>query len=123
MDSNSTSKSQSPIPPIQIPPPSTPTPAPAVVAVSVPVVATDDTYVYIALKASLYGQDCSVFGLNDDEIRAIFNRFHCSSTQIPNGFLVKSPVIPLLNSLSQLGYKVVCTTGEAEIVWTMQREI
>jgi hypothetical protein len=36
-------------------------------------------------------------------------------------FLPGSP-IQVINTLSELGYKVVSSTGEAEVVWTLQRE-
>ncbi|KAK7870508.1 hypothetical protein R5R35_002913 [Gryllus longicercus] len=40
-----------------------------------------------------------------------------------NGVIIKGAAMDVINSLSELGYHVVCSTGEAEIVWTMQREI
>lgn len=114
-------ESPSPQPPSQQPPIAQ---IPAVVAVPVPVVpATEGAFCYIAVKSSLYAEDCAVFGLNNDEIRALSNRYSYGSTQIANGVLIKTHAIALMNSLSQLGYKVICSTGETEIVWTMAREI
>lgn len=37
--------------------------------------------------------------------------------------LFPGPPVQVINTLSELGYKVVCTTGEAEVVWTLQREV
>lgn len=31
--------------------------------------------------------------------------------------------LSVINALAELGYKVVCSTGEAEILWTLQREV
>jgi len=38
-------------------------------------------------------------------------------------FVFAGPPIAVINTLSELGYKVVCSTGEAEVVWTLQREV
>jgi hypothetical protein len=38
-------------------------------------------------------------------------------------FVFPGPPIAVVNTLSELGYKVVCSTGEAEVVWTLQREV
>jgi hypothetical protein len=38
-------------------------------------------------------------------------------------WLFPGPPVQVINTLSELGYKVVCSTGEAEIVWTLQREV
>jgi hypothetical protein len=38
-------------------------------------------------------------------------------------WLFPGPTIQVINTLSELGYKVVCSTGEAEVVWTLQREV
>lgn len=38
-------------------------------------------------------------------------------------WLFTGPPIQVINTLSELGYKVVCSTGEAEVVWTLQREV
>lgn len=104
------------------PPPATATPN--LVTVPIPVLpAHEGTYVYVAVKGSLHAEDSAIFGLNNDEIRALADRFSFSSAQIVNGVLIKASLTNVLNSLSQLGYKVVCSTGENEIVWTMAREI
>ncbi|XP_018329391.1 uncharacterized protein LOC112903856 [Agrilus planipennis] len=78
---------------------------------------------YIAVKASLHSSDTAVFGLNDEEEIALAKRFEDYKKEVINGILLKTPPIDLINALSELGYKVVCTTGEAEIVWTMKRDI
>ncbi|KAK7870507.1 hypothetical protein R5R35_002913 [Gryllus longicercus] len=81
-------------------------------------------YYYIAVKGSLHATDCQVFGLNEDERDALSKRYSNSSAEvIMNGVIIKGAAMDVINSLSELGYHVVCSTGEAEIVWTMQREI
>nr|XP_023016291.1 uncharacterized protein LOC111505673 [Leptinotarsa decemlineata] len=81
------------------------------------------TYAYVAVKASLHSADSAVFGLSDVEIKALVKRFPNSKKEVINGVLLKAPPIEVVNALSQLGYRVVATTGEAEVVWTMQRDI
>lgn len=83
----------------------------------------DTSYVYIAVKGSLYLPDSAVFGLNETEIKALCNRFQQIKKEIINGIQLKAAPIAVVNALSELGYKVICTTGETEVVWTMQREI
>ncbi|XP_075213425.1 uncharacterized protein LOC142319718 isoform X2 [Lycorma delicatula] len=78
---------------------------------------------YIAVKASLHASDTSVFGLEPVEVTALFERFPGSSKDIINGVLIKGTPFQVINLLSELGYKVVCSSGEAEIVWTLCREI
>lgn len=81
-------------------------------------------YAYVAVKASVHASDSAVFGLNDDEINALCKKYNNSVRKdVINGILLKAAPIEVVNSLGQLGYKVVTTTGEAEIVWTMQREL
>jgi len=80
------------------------------------------TYYYIAVKGSLHAGDCSVFGLIPAEVQALSKRYP-SSIEVVNGMLIKGPPIAVINTLSELGYKVVCSTGEAEVVWTLQREV
>lgn len=81
-------------------------------------------YAYVAIKASVHATDSAVFGLNDDETNALSKKFNNSvKKEIINGILLKAPPIDVVNALGQLGYKVVTTTGEAEVVWTMQREL
>lgn len=81
-------------------------------------------YTYVAVKASIHATDSAVFGLNDDEINALSAKYNASVRKdIVNGILLKAAPITVVNALGQLGYKVVCTTGEAEVIWTMQREL
>lgn len=80
-------------------------------------------YAYVAVKASLHSSDSAVFGLSDEELKALITKFHNYRKDIINGVLLKATPIETVNALGELGYKVVCTTGEAEITWTMQREI
>lgn len=83
----------------------------------------EDGFVYIAIKGSLHANDCSVFGLGQEEIKAIVKKFPGSGSNVVNGVTIKSNVLQAINALSQLGYKVISTTGEAEITWTLQRDI
>ncbi|XP_050675947.1 uncharacterized protein LOC126972879 isoform X2 [Leptidea sinapis] len=83
---------------------------------------SEDGAVYIAIKGSLHANDCSVFGLGVDEITALTKRYPGSGAVV-NGVTMKTNVLQLINSMSQLGYKVVSSTGEAEITWTLQRDI
>lgn len=99
-----------------------------VVTMPIPVVPAaaninEGTFVYVAVKGSLHSMDSSVFGLSKEEVSALSKRFSNSSTAIVNGVNIKGPPIDVINSLSQLGYKIVCSTGETEVVWTMQREL
>ncbi|XP_055375547.1 uncharacterized protein LOC129608213 [Condylostylus longicornis] len=97
--------------------------SPNVVAIPVPVVPPpDDIYTYICVKGSLHDVNSSIFGLNGEEMSAMSKRFSKGTTEIVNGIMVRGPPIEVINTLSKLGYKVVCSTGEVEIVWTMQRE-
>lgn len=89
---------------------------------STSVASSTGIYAYVAVKASLHGDITSVFGLNQTEVSALSKRFQCK-TEVINGISLKAPPIVIVNALSQLGYKVVTSTGEAEIVWTMQREL
>lgn len=75
---------------------------------------------YVAVKASLHASETSVFGLDKDELSALSKRF-AISPEVINGYSLKSNPISVINSLSELGYKVVCSSGEAEIVWTLRR--
>lgn len=78
--------------------------------------------VYIAIKGSLHANDCSVFGLGQEEIKALTKKYPGSGVVV-NGIAIKTNVLDALNSLSQLGYKIISSIGETEITWTMQREI
>lgn len=80
-------------------------------------------HAYVAVKASLHAADSSVFGLNDEELNALVKRFHNYRKDIINGILLKATPIEIINALAELGYRVVGTTGETEIVWTMQRDL
>lgn len=83
----------------------------------------EDTVVYIAIKGSLHAQDCSVFGLGEEEIKAMSKKYPVSGVDVVNGVTIKTNVLNAINSLSQLGYKINSSTGETEITWTLQREI
>lgn len=80
-------------------------------------------HAYVAVKASLHATDSAVFGLNEEEIKALTKKFSDYSKEVINGVLLKAAPMDVVNALGQLGYRVVATTGEAEIVWTMQREV
>jgi len=94
-----------------------------VVTIPVPIVHNEGTFYYITVKGSLHDRSCSVFGLNDAEIQAISKRFENSVKPVMNGVMISVPPMDMVNTLSQLSYKVVCSSGEAEICWTMQREV
>ncbi|XP_053600732.1 uncharacterized protein LOC128669701 [Plodia interpunctella] len=81
----------------------------------------EDVLVYIAVKGSLHANDCSVFGLGQEEKKAL-NKKYPGSGVVVNGISIKTNVLEAINSLSRLGYKIVSSTGETEITWTMQRE-
>lgn len=78
---------------------------------------------YVAVKGSLHSSDSAVFGLEPVEVTALTKRFRNSHTDVINGILVKGSPMQVINSLSELGYKVVCSSGEGEIVWTLRRDI
>lgn len=80
-------------------------------------------HAYVCVKASLYSADSAVFGLNETEQKALVKRFGNYEKNVINGVLIKGPAIDVVNALGQLGYRVVATTGEAEITWTMQRDL
>lgn len=80
-------------------------------------------HAYVAVKASIHAADSAVFGLNEEEIKALLKKFSNKHQEVINGILLNVTPMEVVNALGQLGYKVVATTGEAEIVWTMQREI
>lgn len=81
------------------------------------------TYSYVVVKGSVHAEDCSVFGLNVDETKALVKRFSDYKKDIVNGTILKATPVQMINALGQLGYRVVATTGEAEIVWTLQRDL
>lgn len=81
----------------------------------------EDGVVYIAVKGSLHAMDCSIFGLGQEEMKAMTKKYPGSGVVV-NGVGIKTNVIDAINSLSQLGYRIASSTGEAEITWTMLRE-
>lgn len=100
-----------------------PVAAPSVVAIPVPVVPPlESTYYYVFVRGSVYSDSASLFGLTQDEQQALTTRYNNKVSLVDNGIMIKAPAAVLINSLAQLGYKVVCSTGEAEITWTLQRE-
>ncbi|XP_017834904.1 uncharacterized protein LOC108594280 [Drosophila busckii] len=92
-----------------------------VVTIPVPIIQSEGTFAYVTVKGSLHDYTCTVFGLNQAEIQALSNRL--SVKPCVNGVLIAVPPMVMLNTLAQLSYKVVCSCGEAEICWTMQREV
>lgn len=82
----------------------------------------EDTIAYVAVKGSLHANDCSVFGLGQEEVKALSQKYPGSGNTVVNGFSIKTNALDVIKSLSQLGYKIISSTGEAEITWTMQRE-
>lgn len=88
----------------------------------IPLSEADEHLVYVAIKGSLHASDCSVFGLGEEEIRAMTKKYP-GSGMVVNGITMKTNVLHAINSLAQLGYKIVSSTGENEITWTLQREI
>lgn len=82
---------------------------------------TESVLYYIAVKGSLHAFDCAVFGLKLEEVKALESKY--SRSIIVNGNAFKTNVLNVVNSLVQLGYKVLSSTGESEITWTMQREM
>ncbi|KAK1127831.1 hypothetical protein K0M31_003323 [Melipona bicolor] len=86
-------------------------------------VINDESYYYVGVKANPFATDCVVFGLNSDEILALSKRFPNSGSDVINGTMIKGPPFSIINALAELGYRVICSTGEAEILWTLQREL
>lgn len=80
-------------------------------------------HAYICVKGSLYSADSSVFGLSEEEKKAIVKKFSGYEKNVENGVLIKGPAIQIINALGELGYRVVSSTGETEVTWTMQRDI
>lgn len=83
----------------------------------------DEIYYYIFIKGSLYSCDSAVFGLEAQEIQALAKKFSSPCKEVENGVLIKKPVHQVVNSLAQLGYKIISTCGETDTIFTMQREI
>lgn len=84
---------------------------------------TSGMHAYVAVKASLHSTDTFVFGLNNEEEAALTKRFNTCSKEVINGILLRGAPVQIVNALGQLGYRVVSTTGENEIVWTLQRDL
>ncbi|OXU28402.1 hypothetical protein TSAR_003143 [Trichomalopsis sarcophagae] len=82
----------------------------------------NENYYYVAVKGSPFAMDCVAFGLTKDEVLALSKRFPNTGTDVVNGVVIKGSPLEVINALSELGYRVVCSTGEAEILWTLQRE-
>ncbi|EFN80877.1 uncharacterized protein LOC105186480 isoform X2 [Harpegnathos saltator] len=84
----------------------------------------DDTFYYVGVRASPYATDCAVFGLMSNEQSALRARFPLApeSSDVINGILFKGSPFSVINALAELGYRIVCSTGESEVLWTMQRE-
>ncbi|XP_026271616.1 uncharacterized protein LOC113201872 isoform X4 [Frankliniella occidentalis] len=80
------------------------------------------SFYYVAIKGALASSDCDAFGLDPEEISALTKRFPNSKAVVTNGLSIKGPPLTVINTLCQLGYKVVSSTGEIEITWTLQRE-
>lgn len=77
---------------------------------------------YIAVKASLHASDTQVFGLQQQEVTALTNRLQVQG-EVLNGVLVKGPALGVINRLNEIGYRVICCSGENEITWTLAREL
>lgn len=81
------------------------------------------SFAYVAVKSSLHASETAVFGLNKDEMAALSKRFGNCRKSIINGVSLRVPPMDIVNALALLGYRVVGTTGETEVVWTMQRDL
>lgn len=79
-------------------------------------------FAYLALKGSLHAHDCQVFGLEELEIAALKTKCNVKDSVL-NGKLVEGQPIKVINYLSELGYRVVCCSGEGECTWTLAREV
>lgn len=101
-----------------------PAPAPAsVVTVPIPVISNDSVYTYAFVRGSLYASYTAVFGASEAENEALKKRFNYTAAGIENGIEIKTAPSKVINSLAQLGYRVVCSTGETEVVWSLEREL
>lgn len=80
-------------------------------------------HAYVAVKASLHAEHSSIFGLNEIETNALVKRFNSYRKDVVNGILLKGSPIEIINALGELGYRVISSTGETDIVWTLQRDI
>lgn len=94
------------------------------VVVPLPVLThSDEIYCYIFVKGSLYASDTHVFGLENQEVQALAKKFNSPCKQVENGVMYKNTVCQVINSLAQLGYRVVSSCGETETIFTLQREV
>lgn len=83
----------------------------------------DDIYYYVFVRGSLYSSESAVFGLEITEISALSTKFGSNPKEIENGVMFKKPVNTVINSLAQLGYRVISSCGETEHLFTLGREI
>lgn len=111
-----------PSPPSSVITASEPPPTKVVVPITV-LQQHDDIFYYVFVKGSLYSPDSAVFGLEVQEIQALAKKFNSPCKEVENGIMFKKSVIDVVNSLAQLGYKVISTCGETETMFTMQREL
>jgi len=79
-------------------------------------------YYYISVKGSHYAEDSQVFGLEESEVSALTKRCPKSGV-VMNGHSFRMPPHVLINNLAEIGYRVICCSGETEITWTLGREI
>ncbi|XP_018301672.1 uncharacterized protein [Mycetomoellerius zeteki] len=84
----------------------------------------DVDFYYVGVKASPFAADSTVFGLTPKEVSALRCRFELSpgSVNVVNGIRLKGTPFSVINALAELGYRVICSTGEAEVLWTLQRD-
>ena len=86
-------------------------------------VISDEGYYYVGVNASPFSSDCTVFGLNSEEILALSKRFPNSGAVASNGVIIKGPPFSVINALAELGYRVICSAGKTDTLWTLQREL
>ncbi|XP_014212235.1 ankyrin repeat domain-containing protein 39-like [Copidosoma floridanum] len=73
---------------------------------------SSESYYYIAVKGSPFAVDCAVFGLTSAEVLALSKRFPPTGAEIVNGIVIKGSPLCVINTLSELGYRVVCSTAQ-----------
>jgi hypothetical protein len=95
----------------------------SVVTVPIPVMSSDSTFTYVFVRGSLYASYSAVFGASETENEALKKRFQFTPAGIENGIELKTPPSKVINALASLGYRVVASTGETEVVWSMEREL
>lgn len=64
-----------------------------------------------------------MFGLEPMEIQALSKKFSSPAKQVENGVMFMNPIPMVINSLAELGYKIVSSCGETETIFTLQREV